>query len=335
MRCDLGVVPKALPRVVLFSLGGTIAMGLGEHGGMVPRLHAQDLVAAVPGLDQIACLEAESVLQVPSVDLRFSDVAGLADRIRSALAAGVEGVVVTQGTDTLEEAAFLLDLLLEPRAPVVVTGALRGPASPGADGLANLLSAVRVAVTPAAAELGVLVVMNEEIHAARFVRKMHTHRTSAFASPALGPLGWVVEDRVRLLVRPLSATPTLPWRGEPPCVSVIPMGFATDHTGVDSCVRHPPVGAVVAGMGSGHVPSCIAEALGALAARIPVVLTSRIGIGEGHHRTYGFPGSEMDLLKRGLLPGGFLDPAKARILLSLLLADGADRCRIEEAFAWS
>ena len=115
---------------------------------------------------------------------------------------GRAGVVVTQGTDTLEETAFQLDLMLDVRQPVVVTGALRNPALPGADGAANLLAAIRVAADPAATGLGVVVVMNDEVHAARLVSKTHTHKPSAFASPAAGPLGWIAEDRVRIVLRP-------------------------------------------------------------------------------------------------------------------------------------
>lgn len=319
------------PRIVVLSLGGTIGM-MTDGAGVVPKLGAAELLSAIPDLESIARVEAQTVKQVASADLGFADIAAVAARVRSALADGAAGVVVTQGTDTLEETAFLLDLLTEPGAPVVVTGAMRSPAVPGADGPANLLSAIRVASTPAAAGLGVLVVMNDEIHAARFVRKMHAYKVSAFASPAAGPIGWVAENRVRVVMRLADRLPTLPWRGEPPNVPLVPLGFATMRDAIEPFVRQPPAGLVIMAMGAGHVPSNCVDALGALAARCPVVLTSR-AVGEGFRATYGYSGGEIDLLQRRLIPGGCLDAAKARVMLSLLLADGADRTRIEAAFA--
>ena len=129
-----------LPRIAVFSLGGTIAM-TGSGRGVLPTLAAADLIQGVPGLDGVAALEARAIFAAPSIDLTYADIAKVADAIRAAFAAGVDGVVVTQGTDTLEETAFLLDLLLEAGAPVVVTGAMRNPSLAGADGPANLLAA--------------------------------------------------------------------------------------------------------------------------------------------------------------------------------------------------
>lgn len=324
----------AQPRIAILLLGGTIVMAPGERAGVVPTMGPHDLLAAIPDLARVAKVEAASLRQVASAELRYADIAEVAGRIRAALAAGADGIVVTQGTDTLEETAFQLDLLLDVDAPVVVTGALRSPTQPGADGAANLLSAVRVAAAPVAAGMGVLVVMNDEIHAARFVRKMHTYKASAFASPAAGPLGWIAEDRVRIAMRTVQRAPTVAWHAEPPFVPVIPIGFATDRAVIEAFAASAPAGAVVAALGAGHVPSACVGALQALAARAPVVLASRTGAGEGYRRTYGYAGGEIDLLERGLIAGGFLDSAKARVLLSLLLAAGADRRRIENAFAW-
>ncbi|GAA3086005.1 hypothetical protein GCM10020000_85710 [Streptomyces olivoverticillatus] len=171
--------------------------------GVTPRLTGADLVAAVPGLDRQAEIEVEDVRQVPGASLTLEDVAAVADCLHKAEAAGVEGMVVTQGTDTLEETAFLLDLLYRGSVPVVLTGAMRPPQQPGADGPANLLAAVSAASCPAIRELGVVVVFADEIHAARQVRKIHSTSTSAFASPGTGPIGHVVEGAVRLHVTPL------------------------------------------------------------------------------------------------------------------------------------
>jgi L-asparaginase len=320
--------------VSILALGGTIASRPAGGGHLAtPSLTGDDLAALVGDARGLAPLRAESVLQAPSGDLSFAAIAGVAARIREVMAHGAIGVVVTQGTDTLEETAFQLDLLLDAGPPVVVTGALRNPALPGADGGANLLAAIRVAAAPAAAGLGVLVVMNDEIHAARFVRKTHTHRPSAFASPAAGPLGWIAEDRVRIALRPAEPTPTIGWRAEPPDVPLITLAFSTPASTLDPFLRAPPAGLVIAGFGVGHAPAWTAPAIGALASRLPVVLASRVGAGDIFSATYGYPGSESDLLARGCIPAGYLDPLKARILLALLLADDASRERIAEVFA--
>jgi L-asparaginase len=321
-----------VPLVALFGLGGTIATVPGPNG-MLPALTADDLARALGDIRAVARLNVESVRQLPSSDLRFSDIAEVGERVRRAIAEGAHGVVITQGTDTLEETAFLLDLLLDVERPVVVTGAMRSPDLPGADGAANLLGTIRVAAATHTAGLGVLVVMNDEIHAARFVKKLHTSKPSAFGSPNAGPLGWIAEDRVRIALRPVEPVPTLAWRAEPPAVPLITMGFSFDPASITSLVRDPPAGVVIAALGVGHVPSWTIEPLKALASKVPVVLASRAGSGELFREMYDFAGSEVDLLNQGCVSAGSLDAAKARILLSLLLADGADRRRIAETFA--
>jgi L-asparaginase len=321
-----------LPRIAVFSLGGTIAM-TGSGKGVLPTLAAADLITGVPGLDGIAWLEARALRAAPSIDLNFADLAEVAAAIRAAFADGVQGVVVTQGTDTLEEAAFLLDLLLEAGPPVVVTGALRNPTLAGADGPANLLAAVRVAASPDAAGLGVVVVANDEIHAARYVRKTHIFQPSSFGSPTVGPLGWIVEDRVRIALRPATPTPTFALTGAAPFVPLITVGFSMDARELAALDAPGLAGAVIAGAGSGHVPSHLVPALEVAAERVPVVLASRVGAGETYRKTYAYAGGEIDLTNRRLILSGHLDGYKARILLSVLLAQGADRSDVSAAFA--
>jgi L-asparaginase len=322
---------EPIPRVALFTLGGTIATAQGADG-MQPRLTADDLAGSLGDLDGAAHIDSESLRQLPSSDLRYADIAEVARRVGRAIAGGASGAVVTQGTDTLEETAFQLDVMLDLRQPVIVTGAMRNSSVPGADGPANLRAALRVAVAPAAADLGVLVVMNDEVHAARFVSKTHTHKPSAFASPGAGPLGWLSEDRVRIVVCPAERTVTVPWRGEIPDVPLITTAFSMDSRSLQPLIDNPPAGLIVAALGAGHVPSTMVDALGSLASRIPVVLASRTGAGELFRGTYDYDGSETDLLRRGCISAGYLDPMKARVLLALLLADGADRERVEAAF---
>ncbi len=326
--------------IALFTLGGTIAMSGHEkdgHGGaVVARLTGADLTAAVPGLDGLPePLDVRDVDAVPSADLTFRQVLEVVAQASRAVDEGATGVVVTQGTDTLEETSYLVDLVWRRAAPFVLTGAMRNPTLAGPDGPANLLAAARVAGSPSARDLGALVVFNDEIHAARWVRKTHSTSTATFASPNLGPIGHVIEGAVRLLAPPPRHEPLPPVpAGSADGVRVALYTATMDDGGVLlDAVADRCQGLVVAGFGAGHVPSALAPVLGALAGRIPVVLASRSGGGSVLSNTYGAIGSEKDLLARGLTNAGLLDPYKARVLLRLLLASGVDRDGIMAAFA--
>ena len=168
------------PRLLVLSLGGTITMVPSDSGGIEPKLGAAELVASVPALADVAEIEARSPFRLPSPSLSPDNLVEVAQMIEAGFGTGCDGAVVIQGTDTIEESAFILDLLVGGEKPVVVTGAMRGADAPGADGPANLLAAARVAAAPEARGLGTLAVLNYDIHAARFVQKSHTTLPSAF-----------------------------------------------------------------------------------------------------------------------------------------------------------
>jgi L-asparaginase len=327
-----------LPRVSVFSLGGTIAStneAGRTAGGVTPRLGASELVAAVPQLQDTAELETVAFRQVPSGDLTLRDMIELSAEIDKRFARGVSGAVVTQGTDTIEETCFALELLVRGPRPVVVTGAMRNPTLAGPDGPANLLAAVQVAACPDAAGLGTLVVLNDEIHAARYVRKTHTANPATFRSTTAGPLGWVVEGRPRIGLRPppLGTQALVGAQADAiPPVALLRCALGEDGRLIPELERHGYGGLVLEAFGGGHVPATVIPALADLAARIPVVLASRTGGGEVLQETYEFPGSERDLISRGLISAGFLDGPKARVLLSLLLANGARPDEVRSAF---
>ncbi|MFG3300833.1 asparaginase [Micromonospora chersina] len=320
--------------VALFTLGGTIAMAGTGSGGVVSRLTGADLTAAVPGLAGIP-LDVRDVEAVPSAALAYRQILDLVDAAGAAVADGAAGVVVTQGTDTLEETAFLADLVWPHPEPLVFTGAMRNPTLAGPDGPANLLAAARVAAAPAARDLGVLVAFNDEVHAARFVRKTHSTSTATFASPNAGPLGHVIEGVARLLTRPPRHAPLPAVDRDRLAATRVALHTVTldDDLALLDALAPGLDGLVVAGFGVGHVPPEFAPALGRLAARMPVVLASRTGAGSVLRDTYGAVGSETDLRRRGLVCGGLLDPYKAKVLLRMLLAGGADRGAVEAAFA--
>ncbi|GAA4252837.1 asparaginase [Dactylosporangium darangshiense] len=324
------------PTVLVVGLGGTITMTPGAGGGVTPALSPADLLAGVPGLaDLPVTLETTDFRRLASGSLGIDDITALAGLLRSRLGEHHAGAVVVQGTDTIEETAYLLDLYHAGPQPVVVTGAMRHPGQAGADGPGNLLAAVRTAASEAARNLGCLVVLADEIHAARRVRKTHTTAGSTFQSPDGGPLGYVVEGRPRLLNR-LPRRPALdpPAATRPPRVPLLTMSLGDDGVLLDDLGGRVD-GAVIAGFGGGHVPQSLVEKVQKLAEQVPVVLASRAGSGPVLTETYGYPGSERDLLARGLVPAGFLDPFKARLLLCALLSSGATPRAIESAFAAS
>jgi L-asparaginase len=344
------------PEVVVLATGGTIAsVGSRQAGGrgVAPGLDGSDLVAAVPGLSGVARVTARSVARVPGAHLTFDDLVDLAGSVEEALAggasgapgaggaggaAGAAGVVVTQGTDTIEDTAFLLDLLVGCSEPVVVTGAMRNPTLPGADGPANLLASVAVAAAPTARDLGTLVVLNDEIHAARFVSKRHSSNPAAFVSYP-GPIGWVSEGRPHIAVRPVGRrTLPHPAPGARHRVALVALPVGDDGSILaalagDGSGGFRADGVVVETLGGGHVPPAALDRLETVARRIPVVLTSTTRSGEVLRSTYDFPGSELDLAARGVVNGGFVDARKARLLLTLLLRGGADPADVVAVFA--
>jgi L-asparaginase len=322
--------------VTIFTLGGTIAMAPGISGGAVPALDAEALCAAVPELAQIASISTENFRQLPGAHLGLDDLLALARAIEAARDGGGAGAVVTQGTDTMEETAFVLDTVLDPEFPVAVTGAMRHPGQPGADGPANLLAATAVAASNESAGIGTVVVMGDEIHAGALVQKTHATRPSAFSSPGAGPMGFITEGTPRILALP-RARARLDLAdiggGGGASVALITIGLGDDGSLARLCSEGGYRGLVIAAMGAGHVPEAVAIAAAEIAQRLPVVLASRTGAGAVLAATYGFKGSESDLTARGLIRAGWLPGIKARLLLMLCLGAGFDQKAIRRAFA--
>lgn len=322
-----------IPKVTLFTLGGTIASTAAADGlGVTPRLDAEGLLATIPEVTQIAELSAIAFRTLPSPDLTLHDIIDLAAAIDQAAIEGAEGAVVSQGTDTLEETAFALAHLLTTRIPVAVTGAMRNPTQVSGDGPGNLLSAIRLVSSERAAQLGCTVVFNDEIHDPFFVRKAHTSSLSAFQSPRSGPIGWISEGTVELMSRPRRALPIVGITTPPPEVAWLSLGMGSDPRLLDSVAELGYSGVIIEGLGGGHVPAHWAESVGRLAESLPVVIASRTLAGATLRDTYGFVGGEIDLRARGVIPAGVLDAAKARILLMLLLAHDGNLEVVREAF---
>ncbi|MEV6848540.1 asparaginase [Actinoplanes sp. NPDC051411] len=314
--------------IVVAALGGTIASARPSSGGVAPSLTAQDLIDAVPGLPPH--VEALSFRSLPGSSVTVPDLMALHELLEQRFAAGAAGAVVTQGTDTIEESAYAMDLVHRGPQPIVVTGAMRNPMTAGPDGPANLLAAVTVAGSPLARDLGCVVVFADEIHPASRVRKTHSTSTGTFVSVDGGPLGYLVEGSP-VVVNPRAARHTLPRPASRPRIAVYTATLGDDGAPLEALAGAVD-GLVIAGFGVGHVPAGWTPLIDSLCARMPVVLATRTGSGPVLRHTYGYPGSESDLRRRGLISAGFLHPYKARLLLQFALAAGANPAQLTAAF---
>lgn len=312
----------ATKKLMIIGLGGTIAMvpSAFREQGVQPKLTARDLLDAAPELAELGQIDAETLVQKGSANLLYTEIVALCAR---AAAADVDTIVVTQGTDTMEETAFLASLIYQGTAPMVFTGAMRSPTQPGADGRANLYAA---ALTGLCSEVPrVSVVMNDEVHHPGYVVKAHTSNVAAFQSPIRGPIGQIAENSVHMHpVRPFE--PYAAPESFPP-VALLSSVLDDDGMLFDQVLDAGYKGLVIEAFGAGHVSECVAEKLADVAKHIPVILSSRVRAGVVFERTYGYPGAEIDLLNRGLVPGGRLSGRKCRILLSLLVGAFGDEWR--------
>src|SRR4051812_16890524 len=308
--------------VILFT-GGTISM---KHdatvGGAVPTLRGPDIVKLVPGIDKLAQIEVDDWAAHPGPHMTISRMWALRARIVKHLERpDVDGVVVTHGTDALEETAYLLARSVASEKPVVVTGAMRTSSDLGWDGPANLGGAVLAASNAESRGLGVLVVMSDRIFAALDVTKTHTHALDAFESPGLGPLG-VIDDGTVIYRRLMPATAAVltPTRLAEP-VDIFYTCSGADSRLLDAS-REEGKGIVIAAMGRGNVPPAMLDGIKRwIADDKPVVITSRAMRGRVG-QTYAYVGGGRQLSELGAIFGGARRPIQARMELMLALGDG-------------
>lgn len=284
--------------------------------GAVPSLGAAELVAAVPGLDGLADIFAETFAMIASANLSFTQIKALCEKASSAQC---DGIVVTQGTDTLEETSFLASLIYTGDKPLIFTGAMRTPEQLGADGPSNMYNAV---LTACGVEGGVYVVMNGEVHDPWLVVKSHTSSLASFQSADRGPVGRISEGVLYLDVHdqqmPIGIAAAV---SELPPVALLQAGAEFDLRILEQVISLGYKGLVIEALGAGHLSEAWAEAAEHVSKTIPVIFTSRCPSGPVFENTYGYKGAEIDLIKRGLVPAGNIKSRKARLLLSVLLAD--------------
>ena len=316
-----------MPRVAVVFTGGTISMGFDPvAGGNVPSLDGAAILARTPGLDSLAEVVPIDRGLTPASHFSFGDVLGIGATVQSALEdPSIDGVVVVQGSDTIEETAFAWDLVLASPKPVVVTGAMRASHEDGYDGPANLRGAVAVAAAPVARGVGVVVSLAGTIEAADDVTKMHTTSFTTFQSPNAGSLGRVGDelavtlDRARGPRRRLRSVPADGAR-----VEMIQAGIGSNGGLLDAAVAGGAAGIVVAATGAGNTsPGLLAAAERAIGAGIPVVLASRCLAG-AVSAAYAFPGGGATWMRAGAIRAGTLCAIKARVALALGLGAALD-----------
>jgi L-asparaginase len=319
-----------LSTVHVITTGGTIAMTHDEGaGGAVPALGGSDFVRFLP--PDLGAVQTEEFCNLPSAHFTVDTILGLRNRVDEVVRdLEVQGVVVTHGTDTMEETAYLLDLTVDTDKPMALTGAMRTASDVGYDGMANLLAAIRVAANDSTRGLGALVVMNQEIHAARHVTKTHTQSTDTFKSPAFGPLGRVDGDRVA--VERFVHRQIIPCSSLNPDVHLIKLVVGMDETFLRQLMARGAAGVVIEALGGGRVPpwwmSPIREAI---EQGMVVVIASRCPSGRVYDG-YGYDGAYKDLIKAGAVFAEGLNGQKARIKLMVALGQTRERQAIQDLY---
>ncbi len=320
------------PRVLVLATGGTIAGSAaspedvtGYRSGVIG---IDEILSAVPKIRDFADVKGEQLCNIDSKDMTDEILVRLAARVNEILAGNeADGIVITHGTDTMEETAFFLSLTVKTNKPVVLTGAMLPATARDADGPRNLLDAVRVAATPESAAKGVLVVMNGKIFAAKEVTKMHTTKIDAFAAPDFGPLGHADENGVAF-----DRTPNLPRLHVPVASSLPRVDILYGHEGDDgalaeAALRAGAKGIVYAGMGNGSIPAEAEKILAKASEKgIVVVRASRSNSGPV------LP-ADPSYAAAGFIDGSVLNPQKARILLRLALGQTEDQEEVRRIFS--
>lgn len=306
------------------STGGTIASTEDTGGDASPALSGDDLVAAVPGIEAIADIETEDFATVPSPHLTVEELWALTERIRALDAdPDVDGIVVTHGTSTLEESAYFVDLCYDGTTPVVFTGAMRNPSLVSPDGPGNLLASVRTAATDRAGEPGVLVVLNDRVHAAREVTKTHASALDTFRAPEFGPLAVVEEDRVTWRRQPVDPDPTFDPDPDALTSDVLALWVTVDMPERQLRAGQDAAAVCFAATGSGGHPEQLVPVLRDLrAAEVPLVATTRCPEGRLGRQTYEFLGSHATLRE---LDAYFSDLNLQKTRVRTIVALAADR----------
>ena len=323
-----------LPEVILIATGGTIAMKIDPvMKAPVPAITGDDLVSIVPEIASVARIEVINLFNIPSAYMDTLHWMKLQKAVVDALSrSSVAGVIISHGTDTLEETAYFLDLTVDSKKPVVLIGAQRNSSERDFDGPRNLVNAARICVSPDARGKGAMIALNNQINAAREATKTRTSDVETFQSGDIGFIGYVDRDRVVFYRHPSRRQFIQIQQDRLPYVEIIPTYGGVDGTLFLAALNAGAEGIVVQALGWGHVNIPIHEAITeAISKGIPVVISTRV-----HHgrvlSNYGFKGGGQTLRDAGAIFADNLSPQKARLLLMLALQTTTNAGEIQKLF---
>lgn len=320
------------PKVCIFFTGGTISMTVDKKiNAAIPTLSGEQILSMVSNIDKLADIEVINFSEIPGPHMTFDKLLELKDKIIDKLnEEDVSGVIVTHGTDSLEETAYFLDLTIHHEKPVVVVGAMRNSSELGYDGSSNLAAAVCTAVSKKARNLGVLVVLNDEVNAAAEVTKTNTLSLNTFQSP-YGPLG-IVDTNDLILYRDLAFRQHIDTNSVEHRVDLIKVVLDMDDRMIKAVTELGAVGIVVEAMGRGNVPPKVMEGIRyAISKGVVVVIVSRCQSGRVLE-SYGYQGGGRELSDMGVVMGSDMRGQKARLKLMLALSKTKDVKIIKELF---
>jgi len=320
-------------KVAIIFTGGTIAMKIDPRiSAAMPALSSEEIMSMVTNIDKYADIEIINFSDLPSPHLTLKKMMELSSLVKEMVKReDIDGIVITHGTDTLEETAYLLDLTINTSKPIAICGAMRNSSELGYDGPSNLAASICTVISEKAKNRGVLVVMNNEINAACEVTKTHTLHLDTFKSPEFGPLGIVDNDEV-IFYRSINNRLHIETDTIEENVYLIKVAAGMDSSLFEFCIEKGAKGIVIEGMGRGNIPPMMVEGVKkAIEKNIIVVLVSRCPMGRVLG-TYGYEGGGKRLKDYGVIFGGNLNGQKARIKLMLALSMTKDKERIREIF---
>ncbi|MTI49236.1 MAG: asparaginase [Firmicutes bacterium] len=320
-------------KVAVIFTGGTISMKIDPRiNAAIPALSSEEIMAMVTNIEKFTDVEIYSYGKLPGPHMTPDRMMELSKIVKETIAReDITGVVVTHGTDTLEETAYLLDLTIKSEKPVVVVGAMRNGSELGYDGPSNLSAAISTAISEQAKNKGVLVVMNNEVNAASEVTKTNTLSLDTFKSMYFGPLGIVDNDEV-IFYRDITTHHHILTESLESKVALIKCGAGMGSDLINFCIKSDYKGIVIEAFGRGNVPPEMVDGIKkAISKQIPVVLVSRCPMGRVLD-TYGYPGAGKTLRDSGVIFGSDLPGQKARIKLMLILGKTSDMNEIRGTF---
>lgn len=320
-------------KIAFISTGGTISMQSNSEGLATPKAGAKELIDEIKNYRDGIIIEDIEFRKIPSAHMTISDLLDLRKKIIEISEKKYDGIVITHGTDTMEETAYFLDLTLQLEIPIVLTGSQRPLSALGTDAQVNIIDSIMVASDSKAKDMGVLIVFSSEIIPAREATKIHRTRLDTFKSLEFGPIGTVDNGKVLWFRKPMISDTYDLGNIKDISVDIIPCYLGSDSRLIKNSINDDVNGIVLQALGAGHVPEATLDGIAeAIKYSVPVILASRPYMGRFFTNTYGFKGSEKYLRKMGVIFGEDLTPQKIRIKLMVLLSLGYNYNKIKNEF---